>query len=152
MPIAYLIEPTYINSKFQLKGKTLRAYEVDAEYKQDPITKYQYIKWHIKSTGYVYSVKDGQIVKSRTKATLNSKYVSSYYLKEILTSIPTELPWSSALYATPELALGAKHIYMQQNLAKAQTTIQNYQTLLELAIKQTPDASFIVQEHPELFI
>lgn len=152
MSIAYLIEPTYIDTKFQLKGKSLRAYEVNAEYKPDPHFHSMYLQWHLKPTGYIYSIKDGQIVKSRTKATLNNKYVSGYYSKEILTSIPTASSWTSALYATPELALGAKHIYMQQNLTKARAIIQDYQTSLELAIKQTPDASFIVQSHPELFI
>jgi hypothetical protein len=152
MPIAYLIESTYIDAKFQLKGKTLRAYEVNAEYKQAPNGHNTYMRWYLKPTGYIYSVKDGKIVKSRTKATLNNKYVSGYYSKEILTSIKPDQPWASALYSTPELALGAKHIYMQQNLIKAQATLTEYQTALNTTSSQTPDASFILQEYPELFI
>ena len=152
MPIAYLIESTHITSTFQLKGKSVRAYEVNAEYKIESNSRYGYPQWCLKPTGYVYSIKDGKIVKSRTKATLVDKYVSGHYSQEILTSIRPDQAWSASLYASPELALGAKYLFMQRNASKAQQTLDNYQQSLTQAINQIPDVSFIMQEHPELFI
>ncbi|MHB8098120.1 MAG: hypothetical protein ACYDD5_00845 [Sulfuricurvum sp.] len=145
MPIAYLIESTEVSSiSGKIRGTSLRAYEVD--YSSSPNR-----PWRLstKPTGKLFTIKNGKIVITKTKATLENKYVR---ISEAFNSIDTNFIYGCTLYTTPELALAAKYQAIHNNVSSARKQAQLVLDTIDKDLAAIPDASFLRAEYPEYFI
>lgn len=143
MSIAYLVEPTYVTTTGKLRGKSLRVYEVN-------LTKDQFHRGVVTSTGYMYIVKNGKITKQKTTAKLANKYLG--YNAEVQTTYNRNSSWKCLVFSTPEIALYAKNHAISVGYNKIQQQINDAITHLAATSKSISDLSFIVSDHPELFI
>jgi len=146
MKIAYLIEPTNVTNTGNISGKSLRTYEVEIINGTG--------KWgepKIKSTGKVYTIKDGEFICKKTKATLNDKWIG--YKPDIEYTIDSSIrSYGSTLFSSPEIALAAKASTIENMINnKLEEFTQNINSL-EAAKEKLPDTSFIKENHPELFV
>lgn len=147
--IAYLAEPSSINNNFNLKGKSLRCYEVEVTYEQH----HSYTRLIPKGTGVMYTLKDGKLVKSKSKASMSSKYISHYYNSHhIKSTIDTHSSWGSSLYTTPELAILAKLHNIQRDRTAMYKALAESKAKLD-ALSSYSDSYFaLAADYPELLI
>lgn len=143
--IAYLAEPSSVNTNFNLKGKSLRCYEVEIlEDQYHGRTRQTY-----KGTGVMYTLKNNKLVKSRSKASMATKYCSSQSVKSV---IDKHSYWSSSLYATPELAILAKLHNIQRDRTSLYKAIAEGKAKLD-ALEAYSDSYFaLAADYPELLI
>jgi hypothetical protein len=150
MQICYLVEPTSVTQTGAISGKTLRTYEVELTIDN---SRPQYPRNIVKSTGKVFTVDNGKLVVKKTKASLNSKHVSSYQ-NSIYSSLDMSAlrEWGSILCTTPELALAVKNTAIKQATQKQLDTLQTAVKSLTDFQATIADTHFIHDEYPELFI
>ena len=149
MQLAYLVEPVHVTGTGVLQGKSLRTYEVKVNFDNNN----PYRKWKIVPTGKVFTIKNGQIISKKTKATLVDKYLSAYnqtYISSNINDIKTS--WCSTLFATPELGLLAKAYGIQTGVAKVKKQLQERLDTVKLTEDGLEDTSFLFNEYPELLI
>jgi len=144
---AYLVEPTNVTTTGTIQGKSLRCYEVDYTFDGD-------YRIDIKPTGKLFTVKNNSIICKPTKATLAGKYLHMYGRKKVVENqIDINLTyWGSTLLATPELAIAAKYKAISDRaqgiINEAEKSIRSINNTLA----KQPDASFLLDDYPELFL
>ena len=143
MTIAYYIQTPSLSTTGVLQSKSLNTYEVTVTY-EPGYNNTQYTK--IAPTGVMYVVKDGKIVKKKTKAKLESAWPWG----EPISNIGTD--HYHKLFTTPDLALASKALSIQKQvqdfsdrLAKVNERIEEY--------KEIGDATKVFkQSNPEWFV
>lgn len=147
MALCYLIDSTYVSTTGKLHGKSLRCYEAN-RVEPDPLERYGRSKYT--ATGRMYTVKNGKIICKSTSATLAHRYTWRYNETQTATlNVPT---YGSTTFASPELALGAKYLAIKANLEERRQVILASLAKLDADTAAVPDCSFILVDHPELFI
>lgn len=144
----YLAEASSINNSFNLRGSSIRCYEVTLQQQTN--------KWGGTSTvpiptGIMYQYKNGKIIQSKTKASLASKYLG-YYAASPSSTIDKHSSYSCTTYITPELAILAQ-LYsihrdrkaLLKHLQEGQAKLDSYQHYSDAFIELAAD-------YPELLI
>lgn len=144
----YLAEASSINNSFNLKGSSIRCYEVTLQQ--------QASQWGGTSTvpiptGVMYQYKDGEIVQSKTKASLANKYLG-YRATSPASTIDKHSSYSCTTYTTPELAILAQ-LYsihkdrkaLLKHLEEGRAKLDSYQHYSDAFIK-------LAENYPELLI
>ena len=151
--IAYLVEPVYVSTTGKVTGKTIRTYEVEISEKPSG---YGPKETTITPTGKAYTLQDGIVTSYDTKASLKSKYVSSWNgsnkIKHSLKSLKSISSWSSSLYATPELAIAAKVSELSKQIANRHEEFTKIIEQLIAEQEKVPSIQSIIDTYPELFI
>jgi len=144
----YLAEASSINNSFNLRGSSIRCYEVTLQQQTN--------KWGGTSTvpiptGIMYQYKNGKIIQSKTKASLASKYLG-YRATTPASTIDKHSLYSCTTYTTPELAILAQlySIHKDRNallkyLQEGQAKLDSYQHYSDAFIELAAD-------YPELLI
>ncbi len=144
----YLAEASSINNNFNLKGSSIRCYEVTLQQQTN--------KWRGTSTvpiptGIMYQYKNGKIIQSKTKASLASKYLK-YRATTPASTIDKHSSYSCTTYTTPELAILAQlySIHKDRNallkhIQECQAKLDSYQHYSDAFIELAAD-------YPELLI
>lgn len=146
----YLAEPVEVTESGNIKGKTLRTYELTLE--QTTLGSAKTVRNVPKTTGVMFTVKDGKIVSKSTNASLNNKYLgwnSATDIHEHVTSISS---YRSSLFTTPEAALISKYITLRAAYSKAVDSVRAKLYNIEKAESQLPNGSALIAEYPELLI
>lgn len=144
--IAYLIEPTSVTTTGVIKGSSLRTYEV--EYWTEPVTSY-YTRHKVKSTGRVFTIKDGKIQIKKTKATLNSKWLRNGTPTSRIEDMPY---YGCRLYTTPELALLSKSIAIKSRAQRLVTDLEKQLQIANQTLASIPDTSEFTSQYPEYLV
>ena len=146
----YLVEAASVGEDGTLRGTSLRAYECTVStttrtgYRNQTYTDYKY-----NPTGVMYVMNpDSSITKKKTRATLSSKYVSSYYEVDSIKS------WSYCcrLFSSPELALFSKLNSIYEQTAQVKARIQDTLRNLESFDTHLTHFRSFADTHPEFFI
>lgn len=144
----YLAEASSINNNFNLRGSSIRCYEVTL--------KQQTNQWGGTSTvpiptGVMYQYKDGEIVQSKTGASLANKYLG-YRVTAPASTIDKYSSYSCTTYTTPELAILAQlySIHKDRNallkhLEEGRAKLDSYQHYSDSFTK-------LAENYPELLI
>ena len=144
----YLAEASSINNSFNLRGSSIRCYEVTL--------KQQTNQWGGTSTvpiptGVMYQYKDGEIVQSKTRASLANKYLG-YRVTAPASTIDKYSSYSCTTYTTPELAILAQlySIHKDRNallkhLEEGRAKLASYQHYSDSFTK-------LAENYPELLI
>lgn len=141
----YLLEPTELTTTGNLKGTSLRTYEV-------VIINDGKGRWNStrpKPTGVMYTLKnDGTIKKTTTNATLSSKYLPDYNVQTHV----NHRSYGCAVYASPELALMAKANAIDSLIKQRQAQLQAWLNDLALLESKFDHLPAFIDSYPELFI
>lgn len=144
----YLAEASSINNNFNLRGSSIRCYEVTLQQQTN--------KWGGTSTvaiptGVMYQYKNGEITQSKTKASLANKYLG-YYATSPTSTIDKHKSYSCTTCTTPELAILAQlySIHKDRNallkrLEEGQSKLDSYKHYSDSFIK-------LAENYPELLI
>ena len=144
----YLAETSSINNNFNLRGSSIRCYEVTLQQ--------QTSKWGGTSTvaiptGVMYQYKNGEITQSKTKASLTNKYLG-YRPAVPASTIDKHNSYGCTTYTTPELAILAQlySIHKDRNallkrLEEGQSKLDSYKHYSDSFIK-------LAENYPELLI
>lgn len=144
----YLAEASSINNNFNLRGSSIRCYEVTL--------KQQTNQWGRTSTvpiptGVMYQYKDGEIVQSKTKASLANKYLG-FRVTAPASTIDKHNLYCCTTYTTPELAILAQlysihrdHKALLKHLEEGRAKLDSYQHYSDSFIK-------LAENYPELLI
>lgn len=144
----YLAEASSINNSFNLRGSSIRCYEVTLQQQTN--------KWGGTSTvaiptGVMYQYKNGEITQSKTKASLANKYLGHRPAVPAST-IDKHNSYSCTTYTTPELAILAQlySIHRDRNallkqLEETKAKLDSYQHYSDSFIK-------LAENYPELLI
>ena len=144
--ICYLAEASEINQNGNLRGKSLRCYEVTLVEKINSPYSTRLIPT---PTGVMYTLKNNKLIKSKTSASLNNKYVSN---TQIRTTIDNHSSWASAVYASPELAIAAKLQAIHRDRTDLKMLANQLLAKLEDYQHYTDSLHEMANEHPEFFI
>ena len=127
MNIAYYIQTPSLSTTGVLQAKTLNAYEVTVTY-EFGYNNNKYTK--IAPTGVMYGIKNGKLVKKKTKAKLESAWPYGEPSNNIGTG------YHHRLFTTPDLALASKALSIQKQvqefsnkLAKMNERIEEYKDI-----------------------
>ena len=144
----YLAEASSINNSFNLKGSSIRCYEVTL---QQQTNKWGSTSTVPISTGIMYQYKDGEIVQSKTKASLANKYLG-YRFTAPASTIDKHSSYSCTVYTTPELAILAQlytihrdRIALLKHLEEGKAKLDSYQHYSDSFTK-------LAENYPELLI
>ena len=144
----YLVEASSINNSFNLKGSSIRCYEVTLQ--QQPN------RWRGTSTvpiptGVMYQYKDGEIVQSKTKASLANKYLG-YRVTAPASTIDKHSSYGCTTYTTSELTILAQlySIHKDRNallkhLEEGRAKLDSYQHYSDSFTK-------LAENYPELLV
>ena len=141
----YLSEPSYITNTGNLRGTSLRCYEVtltqDSRGRSKPMP-----------TGVIYTMKSGRLVRGTTKAQLANKYLG-WSATPIHSSIDSRRSnWHSCLFTSPELAIGAKLHAIKSSYDNHMRVLNEQLTRMKSISPYLDTYNTLASEHPELFI
>ena len=151
LPIAYLVESTDVTNTGKLQGKSLRCYEV--KYNTSGKTSWGGTATTFYPTGKMYVIQDGEIKCKSTKATLANKSLGWSKADAVHSTVDSGVQyWYCSLFASPDIALIAKHLAIQARVAQVKADIQKQLDAITKTESEIPDISKLESEHPEYFI
>lgn len=144
----YLAEASSINNSFNLRGSSIRCYEVTLQQQTN--------KWGGTSTvpiptGIMYQYKNGKIIQSKTKASLASKYLG-YYAASPSSTIDKHSSYSCTTYTTPELAILAQLYSIHRDRKALLKHLQEGQAKLDSYQHYSDAFTELAADYPELLI
>ena len=140
---AYLIETPYISDSGVLTSYSLRCYEVLVS----PSTS-TWKGFTVSSTGTMYTFDNGKLLKKKTKANMNNKWVREAVIRS---SVDTAR-YGCSLYTSPELAIAAKLYTIHSAKNERLNEVQAMTTKLNSYNKYSDMLTPIMKDSPELFV
>lgn len=144
----YLAEASSINNNFNLRGSSIRCYEVTLQQQTNqrggtstvPIP-----------TGIMYQYKDGEIVQSKTKASLANKYLG-YRVTAPASTIDKYSSYSCTTYTTPELAILAQLYSIHKDRKVLLKHLEEGRAKLDSYQHYSDSFTKLAENYPELLI
>ena len=141
---AYLIETPRISDSGVLTSYSLRCYEVLAR----PSSSHTWGGMSLTSTGTMYTFDNGKLLKKKTKANMNNKWVREAVIRS---SVDTAR-YGCSLYTSPELAIAAKLYTIHSAKNERLNEVQAMTTKLNSYNKYSDMLTPIMKDSPELFV